>query len=138
MKVKLFIAILLIPVLFGCSKESMIEKKLTGEWYLSKRIQASAIPPTYSYDKSNTPEILIFHEDGKYERIYRSSQETESGEWIVSDGNNDYDSSITFIENDKNGFVISETTYNIITCKKDELFIELQSDGNTRKKYNRQ
>lgn len=60
MKTKLFIAMLLIPLMFGCNKES---NTIIGEWYLcSTEYSDSSDPEAYhstEYTKENT--IGLFH-----------------------------------------------------------------------------
>lgn len=66
MKTKLFIAMLLIPLIFGCSKES---NTIIGEWYLcSTEYSDSSDPEAYhssTYTKENTIGIISYTADGK-------------------------------------------------------------------------
>lgn len=66
MKTKLFIAMLLIPLIFGCSKES---NTIIGEWYLcSTEYSDSSDPEAYhstEYTKENTIGIISYTSDGK-------------------------------------------------------------------------
>lgn len=66
MKTKLFIAMLLIPLMFGCNKES---NTIIGEWYLcSTEYSDSSDPEAYhstEYTKENTIGIISYTADGK-------------------------------------------------------------------------
>ena len=66
MKTKLFIAMLLIPLMFGCNKES---NTIIGEWYLcSTEYSDSSDPDAYhsnAYTKENTIGIISYTADGK-------------------------------------------------------------------------
>lgn len=66
MKTKLFIAMLLIPLMFGCNKES---NNIIGEWYLcSTEYSDSSDPEAYhssEYTKENTIGIISYTADGK-------------------------------------------------------------------------
>lgn len=66
MKTKLFIAMLLIPLIFGCNKES---NTIIGEWYLcSTEYSDSSDPEAYhstEYTKENTIGIISYTADGK-------------------------------------------------------------------------
>lgn len=61
------------------------------------------------YDKIDTPEFLIFNKNGTYEHVYRSSKESENGEWTL-----DKDcSGITFFKKNEKGFITSQETASI-------------------------
>ena len=66
MKTKLFIAVLLIPLMFGCNKES---NTIVGDWYLcSTEYSDSSDPEAYhstEYTKENTIGIISYTADGK-------------------------------------------------------------------------
>ncbi len=66
MKTKLFIAMLLIPLMFGCNKES---NTIVGDWYLcSTEYSDSSDPEAYhstEYTKENTIGIISYTADGK-------------------------------------------------------------------------
>lgn len=66
MKTKLFIAMLLILLMFGCNKES---NNIIGEWYLcSTEYSDSSDPEAYhssEYTKENTIGIISYTADGK-------------------------------------------------------------------------
>ena len=66
MKTKLFIAVLLLPLMFGCSKES---NSIVGDWYLcSTEYSDSSDPDAYhssAYTKENTIGIISYTADGK-------------------------------------------------------------------------
>ena len=66
MKTKLFIAVLLMTVLFGCSKES---NTIVGDWYLrSTEYSDSSDPEAYhlsEYTKENTIGLVSYIADGK-------------------------------------------------------------------------
>ncbi len=66
MKTKLFIAVLLMTVLFGCSKES---NTIVGDWYLcSTEYSDSSDPEAYhlsEYTKENTIGLVSYTADGK-------------------------------------------------------------------------
>lgn len=66
MKTKLFIAMLLIPLMFGCNKES---NTIVGNWYLcSTEYSDSSDPEAYhstEYTKENTIGIISYTADGK-------------------------------------------------------------------------
>lgn len=66
MKTKLFIAVLLMTVLFGCSKES---DTIVGDWYLcSTEYSDSSDPEAYhlsEYTKENTIGHISYTADGK-------------------------------------------------------------------------
>lgn len=66
MKTKLFIAVLLMTVLFGCSKES---NSIVGDWYLcSTEYSDSSDPEAYhlsEYTKENTIGLVSYTADGK-------------------------------------------------------------------------
>lgn len=66
MKTKLFIAMLLMTVLFGCSKES---NTIVGDWYLcSTEYSDSSDPEAYhlsEYTKENTIGLVSYTADGK-------------------------------------------------------------------------
>lgn len=111
MKTKLLIALLLMQLIFGCSKESQMQKQFIGQWYLSMHGYWTVFygNPKWeetNYDKTTTPQLLTFNKNGTYERISRSSQKSENGEWVLS---NDF-SEITFIEKNENGFIESQNT----------------------------
>lgn len=99
MKTKLLIlAMLLMPILFGCSEETRIKKELIGKWYNScyGYYPSLGVRKNTYYDKIDTPEFLIFKENGTYEHVYRSSKAPENGEWTL-----DKDcSGITFFKKD--------------------------------------
>lgn len=109
MKTKLLIlAMLLMPILFGCSKETRIKKELIGKWYNScyGYYPSLGVRKNTYYDKIDTPEFLIFKENGTYEHVYRSSKAPENGEWTL-----DKDcSGITFFKKDEKGFITSQET----------------------------
>lgn len=87
MKTRLFIAMLFMPILFGCSKETQMKKELIGKWYNScygyYTYYANCMRKNTYYDKIDTPEFLIFNKNGTYEHVYRSSKESENGEWTL-------------------------------------------------------
>lgn len=66
MKTKLFIAMLLIPLIFGCSKES---STIVGDWYIClTEYSDSSDPEAYhssTYTKENTIGIISYTADGK-------------------------------------------------------------------------
>lgn len=66
METKLFIAMLLIPLMFGCNKES---NTIVGDWYLcSTEYSDSSDPEAYhstEYTKENTIGIISYTADGK-------------------------------------------------------------------------
>ena len=66
MKTKLFIAMLLMPFIFGCSKES---NSIVGDWYIcSTEYSDSSAPEAYhsnAYTKENTIGIIPYTADGK-------------------------------------------------------------------------
>lgn len=66
METKLFIAMLLMTVLFGCSKES---NTIVGDWYLcSTEYSDSSDPEAYhlsEYTKENTIGLVSYTADGK-------------------------------------------------------------------------
>lgn len=66
MKTKLFVAMLLIPLIFGCSKES---NTIVGDWYICLTEYAdSSDPEAYhssTYTKENTIGIISYTADGK-------------------------------------------------------------------------
>ncbi len=66
MKTKLFVAMLLIPLIFGCSKES---NTIVGEWYIClTEYSDSSDPEAYhssTYTKENTIGIISYTADGK-------------------------------------------------------------------------
>lgn len=66
MKTKLFIAMLLIPLMFGCNKES---NSIVGDWYLcSTEYSDSSDPEAYhssTYTEENTIGIISYTADGK-------------------------------------------------------------------------
>lgn len=92
MKTKLFIAMLLIPLIFGCSKES---NTIIGEWYLcSTEYSDSSDPEAYhssTYTKENTIGIISYTADGK--GVSKSLDEEDhsvlsemSFQWTLSNG----------------------------------------------------
>lgn len=116
MKTKLLIlAMLFMPILFGCSKETQMKKELIGKWYNScygyytyRHYPDDMRENTY-YDKIDTHEFLIFNKNGTYEHVYRSSKESENGEWTL-----DKDcSGITFFKKNEKGFITSQETAHI-------------------------
>lgn len=107
---KTFILVmLLMPILFGCSEETRIKKELIGKWYNScyGYYPSLGVRKNTYYDKIDTPEFLIFKENGTYEHVYRSSKAPENGEWTL-----DY-STITFFKKDEKGFITSQETAHI-------------------------
>ena len=66
METKLFIAMLLIPLIFGCSKES---STIVGDWYIClTEYSDSSDPEAYhssTYTKENTIGIISYTADGK-------------------------------------------------------------------------
>lgn len=66
MKTKLFIAMLLIPLMFGCNKES---NTIVGDWYLcSTEYSDSSDPEAYQlteYTKENTIGVISYSANGK-------------------------------------------------------------------------
>lgn len=66
MKTKLFIAMLLITLIFGCSKES---STIVGDWYIClTEYSDSSDPEAYhssTYTKENTIGIISYTADGK-------------------------------------------------------------------------
>lgn len=134
MKTKLFIVMLLIPLMFGCSKESQMQKQFIGKWYQSMHGYWTVFygNPKWeeaNYDKTTTPQLLTFKKNGTYEHISRSSGEPENGEWSLS---NDC-SEITFIEKDKNGFIESQTTATVEFYQGVMIFVK--DGGNIVTKY---
>ncbi len=92
MKTKLFIAVLLMTVLFGCSKES---NTIVGDWYLcSTEYSDSSDPEAYhlsEYTKENTIGIISYTADGK--GVSKSLDEEDqsvlsemSFQWTLSNG----------------------------------------------------
>lgn len=92
MKTKLFIAMLLIPLMFGCNKES---NTIIGEWYLcSTEYSDSSDPEAYhstEYTKENTIGIISYTADGK--GVSKSLDEEDqsvlsemSFQWTLSNG----------------------------------------------------
>ena len=92
MKTKLFIAVLLMTVLFGCSKES---NTIVGDWYLcSTEYSDSSDPEAYhlsEYTKENTIGIISYTADGK--GVSKSLDEEDqsvlsemSFQWTLSSG----------------------------------------------------
>lgn len=92
MKTKLFIAVLLMTVLFGCSKES---NSIVGDWYLcSTEYSDSSDPDAYhsnAYTKENTIGIISYTADGK--GVSKSLDEEDqsvlsemSFQWTLSNG----------------------------------------------------
>ena len=92
MKTKLFIAVLLMTVLFGCSKES---NTIVGDWYLcSTEYSDSSDPDAYhsnAYTKENTIGIISYTADGK--GVSKSLDEEDqsvlsemSFQWTLSNG----------------------------------------------------
>ena len=92
MKTKLFIAVLLMTVLFGCSKES---NTIVGDWYLcSTEYSDSSDPEAYhlsEYTKENTIGIISYTADGK--GVSKSIDEEDqsvlsemSFQWTLSNG----------------------------------------------------
>lgn len=112
MKTKLLIlAMLLMPILFGCSEETRIKKELIGKWYNScyGYYPSLGVRKNTYYDKIDTPEFLIFKENGTYEHVYRSSKAPENGEWTL-----DKDCyGITFFKKNEKGFITSQETAHI-------------------------
>lgn len=66
MKTKLFIAVLLMTVLFGCSKES---NSIVGDWYLCSTEYSDSSAPeadhSSMYTKENTIGIISYTADGR-------------------------------------------------------------------------
>ena len=66
MKTKLFIVMLLFPLMFGCSKES---NSIVGDWYIClTEYSDSSDPEAYhsrTYTKENTIGIISYTADGK-------------------------------------------------------------------------
>ena len=92
MKTKLFIAVLLMTVLFGCSKES---NTIVGDWYLcSTEYSDSSDPEAHhlsEYTKENTIGIISYTADGK--GVSKSLDEEDqsvlsemSFQWTLSNG----------------------------------------------------
>lgn len=92
MKTKLFIAMLLIPLMFGCNKES---NSIVGDWYLcSTEYSDSSDPDAYhsnAYTKENTIGIISYTADGK--GVSKSLDEEDqsvlsemSFQWTLSNG----------------------------------------------------
>ena len=105
---------LFLPILFGCSKETQMKKELIGEWYQSyyNRVEPTAggmRTQETNYDKIDTPELLIFNENGTYERIFRYSKERVMGVWTLSDNCHE----LTFTRKDENGFINLQRTNSI-------------------------
>lgn len=92
MKTKLFIAVLLMTVLFGCSKES---NSIVGDWYLcSTEYSDSSDPDAYhsnAYTKENTIGLVSYTADGKgvsksIDGEDRSVLSEMSFQWTLSNG----------------------------------------------------
>lgn len=92
MKTKLFIAVLLMTVLFGCSKES---NSIVGDWYLcSTEYSDSSDPDAYhsnAYTKENTIGLVSYTADGKgvsksIDGEDRSVFSEMSFQWTLSNG----------------------------------------------------
>lgn len=92
MKTKLFIAMLLIPLMFGCNKES---NSIVGDWYLcSTEYSDSSDSDAYhsnAYTKENTIGIISYTADGK--GVSKSLDEEDqsvlsemSFQWTLSNG----------------------------------------------------
>lgn len=92
MKTKLFIAMLLMPLIFGCSKDS---DAIVGDWYLcSTEYSDSSDPDAYhsnAYTKENTIGIISYTADGK--GVSKSLDEEDqsvlsemSFQWTLSNG----------------------------------------------------
>ena len=66
MKTKLFIAMLLMPLIFGCSKDS---DAIVGDWYIcSTEYSDSSNPEAYQlteYTKENTIGVISYSANGK-------------------------------------------------------------------------
>ncbi len=66
MKTKLFIVMLLFPLIFGCSKES---NTIVGDWYLCSTEYSDSSDPeldhSNEYTKENTIGIISYTADGK-------------------------------------------------------------------------
>ena len=66
MKTKLFIAMLLMPFIFGCSKES---NSIVGDWYICSTEYSDSSAPeadhSSMYTKENTIGIISYTADGR-------------------------------------------------------------------------
>lgn len=94
MKTKLFIlAMLLMPMMFGCSKDNKTEKQIVGDWFMCYSKTSS---PDYNEEDTYTREtsnlLVSFYDDGTMKSstnpdLDNSEQYVVNGTWSIEDGN---------------------------------------------------
>ena len=84
---------LLMPVMFGCSKDNKTEKQIVGDWFLCYSKTSS---PDYNEEDTYTREtsnlLYSFYDDGTTKAstnpdLDNSEQYVVNGTWSIEDGN---------------------------------------------------
>lgn len=95
MKTKLFIiAMLLMPMMFGCSKDNNVDQRLVGDWFLFYYEQTNNdyIDPSYNdsfsetYTQETTEVFYTFDDNGKCSCYDRKGVVESSGSWSTGGG----------------------------------------------------
>ena len=95
MKTKLFImAMLLMPMMFGCSKDNGMEKRIVGDWFMCYSKTSDSSQDYYeedTYTQDTTNMFLSFYSDGTMKastnpELGGSEQYVINGTWSIEDG----------------------------------------------------
>ena len=88
------LAMLLMPMIFGCSKDNKTEKQIVGDWFMcySKVCDSSAdYEEEDTYTKETTNMFVSFYNDGNMKSstnpdLGGSEQYVVNGTWSIEDG----------------------------------------------------
>ena len=95
MKTKVFImAMLLMPVMFGCSKDNSVEKQIVGNWFqfYYEQTNEDYVDPSFNstYSQSYTQEeadaFYSFDENGTYSYSNGEGVVEGTGSWSIDNG----------------------------------------------------
>lgn len=118
---------LLMPVMFGCSKDNKTEKQIVGDWFMcylkmSDSSEDFYVEDTYTRETSNT--FVSFYDDGALTITnldLEGLQHVSNGTWSIEDGN------LMIMYSSEDGNTYSET-YSI-SFENDNLLYLTLSEG---------